>query len=383
MKKPARKSKIPGPLQPVAAFAMRGALSVPLLVKVDQATTVARSAARLFATSRVNRKKFPRALKNLSDAFPEWSPDRVRETAIRAYEHLFQLGIEILYAPRLITEEGFSRHLGLTGLREGARRIIQGGPTVLISGHVGNWELIGYAVSMLGFPMHAVYRPLDLKPLDDWIRYTRERQGLTLVSKFGAMRELPPVLQAGQPIGLVADQNGGDRGVFVPFFGRLTSTYKSIGLLAMKARANIICGFARRLRPDEPDPEVGLRSVGAGTRQRGGLGLGSPSMRYAAEVVDAFGPEDWEGQPDPLFYLTARYRRAIETMVRRAPEQYLWMHRIWRSRPRHEVEKRPFPAALRAKLESLPWMTAEELARIMDRSDRDAREGIDYTTTRT
>jgi len=382
MKKPARKSKIPRPLQSAAAFAMRGALSVPLLVKVDQATTVARSAARVFATSRVNRKKFPRALKNLSDAFPEWAPDRVRETAIRAYEHLFQLGVEILYAPRLITEDGFSRHLGLTNLREGARRIIQGGPTVLISGHVGNWELIGYAVSMLGFPMHAVYRPLDLKPLDDWIRYTRERQGLTLVSKFGAMRELPPVLQAGHPIGLVADQNGGDRGVFVPFFGRLTSTYKSIGLLAMKARASIICGFARRLRSDEPDPEVGLRSVDVGSGHAGGLGFGSPSMRYAAEVVDAFGPEDWEGQPDPLFYLTARYRRAIETMVRRAPEQYLWMHRIWRSRPRHEVEKRPFPAALRAKLESLPWMTAEDLARIMDRSDRDAREGIDYTATR-
>ncbi len=378
MKKPARKSKIPRPLQPVAAFAMRGALSVPLLVKVDQATTVARSAARVFATSRVNRKKFPRALKNLSDAFPEWAPDRVRETAIRAYEHLFQLGVEILYAPRLITEDGFARHLGLTNLREGARRIIRGGPTVLISGHVGNWELIGYAVSMLGFPMHAVYRPLDLKPLDDWIRYTRERQGLTLVSKFGAMRELPPVLQAGHPIGLVADQNGGDRGVFVPFFGRLTSTYKSIGLLAMKARASIICGFARRLRSDEPDPEVGLRSVEVGSGHARGLGVGSPSMRYAAEVVDVFGPEDWEGQPDPLFYLTARYRRAIETMVRRAPEQYLWMHRIWRSRPRHEVEKRPFPAALRAKLESLPWMTGEELARIMDRSDRDAREGIDY-----
>lgn len=385
MKKHARKSKIPAPLQPAAALAMRAALSVPLLVKVNQATAVARAAARAFATSRINRKKFPRAIKNLSDAFPDWPQDRVRQTAILAYEHLFQLGVEILYAPRLITEDGFARHLALNQLRDGARRIIQGGPTVLISGHVGNWELIGYSVSMLGFPMHAVYRPLDLKPLDDWIRYTRERQGLTLISKFGAMRELSPVLQAGQPIGLVADQNGGDRGVFVPFFGRLTSTYKSIGLLAMKHRTNIICGFARRLRPEEPDPELGLNaslSVNSASPRPHAMSTGAPSMRYAAEVVDAFGPEDWESQPDPLFYLTARYRRAIETMVQRAPEQYLWMHRIWRSRPRHEVEKKPFPATLRAKLESLPWMTHDELARIIDRSDRDARDGIDYSPPR-
>lgn len=374
-----RKSKIPPVLQPLAAFGMRAALSIPLLVPVDQATSVARAAARAFATSNLNRKKFPRALKNLSDAYPDWSPEKVRETAIRAYEHLFQLGVEILYAPRLITEDGFSRHLSLTQLRDGARRMIQGGPIILISGHVGNWELIGYAVSMLGFPMHAVYRPLDLKPLDDWIRYTRERQGLTLVSKFGALRALFPVLETGHPVGLVADQNGGDKGVFVPFFGRLTSTYKSIGVLAMAARAGMICGFARRLEPHEPDPELGLNTNSARAAGPGMWSAGPPSMRYAAEVVDVFGPEDWEKQPDPLFYLTARYRRAIEMMVRRAPEQNLWMHRIWRSRPRHEVEKKPFPASLRAKLEALPWMTQEELSRIIDRSDRDAREGIDYT----
>ena len=97
-------------------------------------------------------------------------------------------------------------------------------------------------------------------------------------------------------------------------------------------------------------------------------------MRYAAEVVDVFGPEDWNAQPDPLFYITARYRRAMEEMVRRAPEQYLWMHRIWRSRPAHEKHKKPFPDHLRAKLAQLPWMTGEELERIVERSARDATE---------
>lgn len=347
-----------------AALAIRSVAALPLTMPVDVAGGVARSAARAFATSRINRKKFPRATANLADAFPGMPEARVRELAIGAYEHLFQLGIEVLYSPRLITEDGFFRHLDIRALAAAAREMIEGGPCILISGHVGNWELIGYSISLLGFPMHAVYRPLDVKPLDLWVRETRERQGLTLVSKFGAVRALPPVLAAGQPIGLVADQNGGDRGVFTPFFGRLASTYKSIGILAMQSKARIICGYARRLRPDEPDPDGGLD-------RNDPFRTGQSSMRYKAEVVDTFGPEAWVGHPDPLYYLTARYRRAMEVMVRKSPEQYLWMHRIWRSRPHHERTDKPFPSALREKMKTLPWMTDEEIDRVVDRSDLD------------
>jgi KDO2-lipid IV(A) lauroyltransferase len=97
-------------------------------------------------------------------------------------------------------------------------------------------------------------------------------------------------------------------------------------------------------------------------------------MRYAVETTDVFGPEDWATHPDPLFYLTARYRRAIETMVRRAPEQYLWMHRLWRSRPPHERQGKPLPDSMRRKLELLPWMTSADVERVVDRSARDGRE---------
>lgn len=367
-----KKRKTPGWLEGPITLALRSLLSVPLLLPVDTTASLARAAARKFATSRINRKKFPRALKNLRDAYPDWPDDKIHSHAVASYEHLFQLGLEVFYAPRLVTEGGFTRHLGFGSLGPGARKLIDGRPCIMISGHCGNWELIGYSISMLGFPMSAVYRPLDLKPLDRWIRYTRERQGLNLVSKFGAMKELPIALRANQPVGFVADQNGGDRGVFVPFFGRLTSTYKSIGLLAMQHNASMICGFARRLRPEEPDPES-VSGARSGVPAIDGFSrLGAASMRYRAEVVDVFGPEDWNSHPDPLFYLTARYRRAIETMVRSAPEQYLWMHRVWRSRPPHERAGKPFPEALKDKLRSLPWMTEVELARIIDRSDRDA-----------
>ena len=90
--------------------------------------------------------------------------------------------------------------------------------------------------------------------------------------------------------------------------------------------------------------------------------------------MDIIRPEDWANQPDPLFYVTARYRRAIETMVRRAPEQYLWMHRIWKSRPRHERDGKPVPRALAEKIRSLPWLSENEADAIIERSNREAAE---------
>ncbi|MFG0283298.1 MAG: lysophospholipid acyltransferase family protein [Phycisphaerales bacterium JB039] len=311
----------------------------------------ARGLGRLAATAPANRKRLERAEGNLRVAFPDWDDDRVRRTAIATYEHLFMLGAEIAHGPRALTPDAWLRHVRIGEVAAGVREVLAGRPAILITGHCGNWEVLGCTVAMLGFPLHALYRPLDLAPLDDWVRRTRRRYGLTLVDKFGAVHQLPQIVRRGAPVAFVADQNGGDRGVFVPFFNRLTSSYKSIGLLAMQFDASIICGLARRDAP---------------------MGAAPDGLRYRFDVIDVYGPADWSGQPDPLFYLTARYRRAIETMIRLAPEQYLWMHRIWRSRPRHERLGRPFPDQMAEKIRSLPWTTEADLERIMRHSEQDA-----------
>jgi KDO2-lipid IV(A) lauroyltransferase len=350
---------------PIAA-AIRGVMTIPHVMGLEAATSIARGMGSLYP--RLSPRRFQRAVDHLEVAFPEWTDERRRATAVATYQHLFRLGMEILFAPRLITKEGFTRHLELGNIEPALREVLSGHPCIMITGHCGNWELIGYAISMLGFPLHAVYRPLDLRPLDAWLHETRARRGLTLVSKFGAVRALPPVLERRELVGLVADQSGGDRGVFTPFFGRLTSTYKSIGLLALQTNARLVCGTARRL-PDEPPPVRGPNGRAAPVNGRlGGMG-------YVIEMVDSFGPEDWSTHPDPLFYITARYRRAIELMVRRAPEQYLWMHRMWRARPAHERLNKPFPPQLREKLAALPWMTAADVEQVVARSELD-REAI-------
>lgn len=335
-----------------AYLTVRTAAAAVGAAPLDDACRAARALARTYGSLRMNRRRVARAHGNLRAAFPDWSEDQIRHTAIQSYEHLFELGVEFIQAPRILTDDSWPTHLELHDIAPAVRTLVGSGPCVLITGHCGNWEMLGYTVALLGFPMYALYRPLDLPPLDRWVRRVRERRGLAVVDKFGALRRLPALVAGGAPVGFVADQNGGDRGVFVPFFNRLVSTYKSIGLLAMQFNATVVCSAARRIPLEE-------RSV------RGGLG-------YRVEMTDCFGPADWLGHPDPLFYLTARYRRAIEVMVRRAPEQYLWMHRIWRSRPRHERMGKPFPGSLLEKIRLLPWVGEAELGAILEHSRRDA-----------
>jgi KDO2-lipid IV(A) lauroyltransferase len=357
MPKPPR-SKLPLALQQPIYLGVRAVVGGMQVLGPRAAGRAVRGLAPWFARSKLGRKHTRRAVGNLRVAYPEWDEAQVQRCAVRSYEHLFRLGVEVACAPRLLTEEGWMRHMTIGSMAPAVRSLLSGRPCIMITGHCGNWEVMGYAVALLGFPVHALYRPLDMVPLDRWLRGTRERRGLTLVDKFGALRHLPELVESGAPLGFVADQNGGDRGVFVPFFNRLTSTYKSIGLLALQYRADVICAFSRRLGGD-----------GAAE----GL-VGEPDdFRFSMEATDVFGAEEYLVQPDPLFYLTARYRRAIESMVRSAPEQYLWMHRIWRSRPRHERLQRPFPAALREKLATLPWITADEIERLVEQSARDAR----------
>lgn len=362
-------STLPMWLQDGISGALRSTFTLPLSLGLRHAINIGRGASRFYTTLPFSKRQFQRAVQNLDIAYPHWSAERKHELAIASYEHIVQLGVELAYTPRLINHDGWARQVRLGNVSGALTSLLRGEPCILVTGHCGNWELVGYTVSMLGFPMQAVYRPLDLKPLDNWVRESRQKRGLTLVSKFGAVRELPEGLQRGVPAGLVADQNGGDYGVFVPFFGRLTSTYKSIGILAMQFNATVICGMARRLKPGErADGTNTIATIGPTPNDDSRDG-----MNYVIELVDQFGPSDWESQPDRLYYITARYRRSIEKMVRRSPEQYLWMHRIWRSRPPHERKDREFPAALQEKIRALPWMTEPDLQAIIARSDEDRR----------
>jgi len=215
-------------------------------------------------------------------------------------------------------------------------------PVVLVTGHVGNWEMMGYSLASLGYPIHAVARPLDNPLVNQWIFGIRERRGMRILDKSRASFKAQSLLDKGEAVGFIADQDAGPRGCFVPFLGRLASTHKSVALLAISYGAPIICGAAIR-----------AERFADGTR-----------FHYRLETSDIIHPHEWAQHADPVFYVTARWAHAIETIVEKHPDQYLWMHRRWKTRPKFETEGKPLPAALRAKLETLPWMTPDRIGRL-------------------
>jgi len=294
-----------------------------------------------------DRRRRDRCISHIRTSLPHLSLDEASDLSRLSMRHLLQTFlVELLFTPRLITPTTWPKYVRLGNVREALATLTANRPAIFLSGHCGNFELLGFTLATVGFPMTALARPLDFPRINDWLLDVRQKRGMTILTKFGATDQAVSLIERGQRVAFIADQNAGDRGMFVPFFGRLASAYKSIGLLAMRYDVPIICGMARRDRPDV--------------------------FRYTLELADVIEPAHWKDQPDPLYYITARYTRSIEEMVRQAPDQYFWVHRRWKSRPPHERAGKHMPDALRRKLTALPWMTQADVARVVEQSERES-----------
>jgi Kdo2-lipid IVA lauroyltransferase/acyltransferase len=262
----------------------------------------------------IDRRHRERALGNLRRSFPDM-PEAERETlARRSMQQLFMLFIEVLFTTRLIHLDTLWQYVETENFREVLQLLMrrdQG--LLLLTGHYGNWEVLGYVLATMGFDTTSIARPLDNPYINHWILGVREKMGQRIIAKKGATTEVTEVLEQHGTVGFIADQNAGSKGIFVDFFGRAASTYKSIGLLAMEYRVPVVVGYARRI---------------------------NDQFRFHVSVEAIIYPEEWDSQDDPLRYITQRYTRAIEDFVRRDPGQYLWVHRRWKSRPKGEVAEK-------------------------------------------
>ncbi len=294
----------------------------------------------------VNHRHRKRAEEQLQRAFPERTREDCQRIAVESIQHLFQLAaVDAVSMGRLIRPETWHRHLHFEQAATAMPILNSDRPALLLTGHCGNWELLGFGMSVVGYPMAALARPLDNPLLNKWVLDIRQSWGLEVLTKWGATPRMQSILERGGRLGFIADQNAGDQGLFVPFFGRLASAYKSIGLLAMQYDTPIIIAMARRRRP---------------------------AVDYDIVVSDIIQPGDWSDQDDPLYYLTARYTAALETLIRDCPEQYLWIHRRWKSRPRHVRQGKTMPESLARKIRSLPWLNENDASAIIEESNRES-----------
>ncbi len=323
---------------------------VTLLHSFDVPTNLAAATGVGSLFCRMQPRHHRRAVEHISAAFPDWPAERCKRTALRSIQNMFRIVmVDAMVMPRLLTTSTWPQYLRVGEIKDVMHRLVRDEPTIFITGHCGNWELMGYSLTVMGYPLYALARPIDNPLLNDWLLGVREKRGMRVITKWGAVPVLQKVLRTNGRTAFIADQDAGEQGLFVPFFGRLASSYKSIGLLAMRYKVPIMAGFARRI----------------GDR-----------FEYELSTGDVIRPEDWADHPDPLYYITARYTHAIEQAIRSAPDQYLWAYRRWKSRPRHERNGRPVPARMIAKLESLPWLTPREVDRIVEGSNEAAvRQG--------
>lgn len=259
---------------------------------------------------RFDRKHRKRAIANLRRSFPELSDRDVDRMARRSMQTLLMFFVEVLFTTRLIRIDTWRRHVRLENFHTALDLLLRNDRgLILLTAHYGNFEISNYILGTLGFDTVAVGRPLDNPYVNDWIMGVRQRQGSRIISKKGATDEVTASLENKGVVGFVADQNAGPKGIFVDFFGRKASTYKSIGLLAMEYNVPVAVGYARRIED---------------------------RFEFTVGVQDIIHPEDWQNEPDPLRYITQRYTKAIEDVIRADPGQYWWVHRRWKTRPKGE-----------------------------------------------
>ena len=272
----------------------------------------------------VMRRHRDRALDNLRPALgSRYSAAQLRRIARQSFEHFAQVYlVEVVMTPRAVNEWSWARYIELDNLGPALRELLATRGTLLLTGHFGNYELLGYAICRLGIPLTAVMRPVDNPLINRYLVASRAAGGLALLYKKGVSAVASDVIDRGQPLCFIADQDAGRKGLFVDFFGRPASTYKSIALLALQKQVPIIVGYATRVRP---------------------------GFHYRIGVERIIQPAEWQNQEDPLRWITQTYTRALEDAIRRWPEQYLWVHRRWKHRPKTERQaSAPSPPTARA-----------------------------------
>jgi len=243
--------------------------------------------------------------RQIAAAFPDWSAAQVHRTARAAYEHLGRSSVEAALLPSL----GPARVLELF---DGAERweiveqgLAAGRGLIVVTGHLGNWELGGAYFAARGVPTDAIARRMANPLFDRYLTETRSRLGMSIVHDADAVRQTPRSLRDGRAVAFLADQGVlGLASTFVPFFGRPAKTPRGPAVFALRLAVPLV--FAVALR--QP----------------------SGKYRMLLERVPVESTGDRERDTDAI---VASYTAVLERYVRRAPEQYFWHHRRWRRQP--------------------------------------------------
>ncbi|MFL6505709.1 MAG: lipopolysaccharide heptosyltransferase II [Candidatus Udaeobacter sp.] len=240
------------------------------------------------------------ATRNLEIAFAnEKSPRELRQLVRR---HFRQLGANLLCSAKLtqMSPEKILERVEVANIESMTREFRAGVPVVLVLSHIGTWEVFAQLMpKFTGFVRGAsVYQGLGNRFIDEHVRRTRSQTGLELFDRHDGFEPVIDLLRSGGGVGVLSDQHAGDHGVWTPFFGRLASSSPLPALLAKRTRAALIA--------------AGVYTIG--------------HARWRMVFTERF---DETGAS--VAVLTSKINRVIEEQIRRAPEDWFWVHNRWKT----------------------------------------------------
>jgi Kdo2-lipid IVA lauroyltransferase/acyltransferase len=247
--------------------------------------------------------------RNLQLAFPDLPHDEQRRLLRLSFENLGRL--LALFSHFADDSEAVKRMIAVEGLEHLADAAAQGRGVILFTGHVGAWELSSFGLSLFGHPLSFLVRRIDNPKIEPMVDRMRRGPGNRTIDKRAAAREMLAILREGGTLGILVDLNTLDReAIFVDYFGIPAATTFIVAKLALRTGAPVLPVFA-------PWDE-------AGKRFRLKIDAPLPIQRTGNEAED-------------VRRLTQQYTRVVEDYVRRYPDQWLWIHRRWKTRPAGEA----------------------------------------------
>jgi len=255
------------------------------------------------------RRQRRAGLENLRMALPGL-PDQERRRIVRGcFQNLGRLLVEVSHFPQL-TKSNISQYVFHDGLEHYLEGLHRGRGVIFMTAHFGAWELSSFAHSLYGYPLKFTVRPIDNPRVDNLISHYRTMGGNLPIQRRSAGRDILKALRQNEAVGILFDQNTTrDEGIFVDFFGIPAATTTAIASFALRTGAAVLPGFLiweenlgkHRLRFDPP---VELINTGD----------------LAHDVAEN----------------TKIFNRILEGYVRKYPDQWLWIHRRWKTRPEGE-----------------------------------------------
>lgn len=247
-------------------------------------------------------------LSHLTSAFPEKSPAEISSIARGVYQNLGMNALEHLAMPGLSRDELMD--LVVFENKEVLQEALERGKgTIIVGGHLGNWEYPSCAMGVAGYTLGVVVAEISNKYLDKKINDHRRMTGVEVIPKGTATRGVVQLLRKNGMVGMLIDQNSGSKGIFIEYFGKLCSAPRGPASIALKMGSAMI--------------------FGASVRQQDG------TIRVMLEQV----PIDYEAGPteENIRNITQWCTSRLEHYARLHPDQWFWMHRRWKSRPPGET----------------------------------------------